>query len=545
VVKLSASPSGLHSALEVAEKKIGSFARNAGRKLADIGRIPGQVLSLPGAAVGGFLQPIQSLLSSIPLVGAAFAAVPLSGAAFLAFVKEGMGEIREIGKAADELGVSTEGMSTLLFAAGPASEAMVHGMRHLARELGEVREESAQVIGKFGALNQPVGAATKKFEALGLSGKDLAQMPLDQALEKVAQRAAGMGNYFDKVRLATGLFGNKLGTELLPLLDKLGQPGGMAALQAKGDQLGLIFGKGGLDEVRKAGAAMKEIDLIVTGFKRQLAIASAPFIAELAKGFTDLVHSAGGVRGIVIKVVEALGNAFVWLAEQIDEAIKQLRTLKETVSGSPGNFAKAVGGVLMLNPQMVGEGMQGLGGGGNIPEQQGLGLAGKAQALLDRALDALNGVGDGLKDVKEKANPAEEALAKFGDVAKAFDDADASTLDKFQAKIADLEKMGNVLDSLRGGKGAESHAIGLAKMLDELEASVGGPGHQLTGAALAGSQQALSDINKFNAQAGRQDAQTRIQNLLERAQQQRDQQLKWARETAEAVKNLKVANLGL
>jgi hypothetical protein len=71
------------------------------------------------------------------------------------------------------------------------------------------------------------------------------------------------------------------------------------------------------------------------------------------------------------------------------------------------------------------------------------------------------------------------------------------------------------------------------------------PAAQLPPAALQGTQQALSEVNRFNAQARGGDPQAQIKKVLEDANRQREQGLKLARDTAKALENLKQANLGL
>jgi hypothetical protein len=81
-IKLTADPTGLHSMLDQAEKKVGQFANSVSKLMTSPFRALQQVGGVAGGGIQGFLQPIQSLLTSIPFVGGALAAIPITGAGF-------------------------------------------------------------------------------------------------------------------------------------------------------------------------------------------------------------------------------------------------------------------------------------------------------------------------------------------------------------------------------------------------------------------------------------------------------------------------------
>src|SRR5882672_5931337 len=111
--------------------------------------------AIPGNAISKFLEPIKSILTSIPFVGGALAALPITGVGFIEFLKSGAEEILNIGREAKKLGIDVTAMSGLLLGAGDAGEALSHGFFHMERTIGSAAQGAKE--------------AKAIFEGLGLS----------------------------------------------------------------------------------------------------------------------------------------------------------------------------------------------------------------------------------------------------------------------------------------------------------------------------------------------------------------------------------------
>ena len=397
-IKLTANPTGLHSALDQAEKKVGQFAGNVSKLLLSPLTGLSKAASVPANAVKSFLAPIQSLLTSIPFIGGALAAVPLTGAGFTQWIKEGISEITAIGKEADKLGVNVKSLSALLAVAGSSGDALITGFGHLERQIN-----SASHGGRD---------AEAAFEALGLSGVQLAQMLPDDAFLAVAQAIRKIDSAYGRAAAAQDIFG-KAGLELLPLLGK-----NLKEATAWAERMGLTFDKGGLAEAKKAAAAMREIDAAVTGLKRQLAIASAPFITELVKWITQLIDKSGGIKTIVVKALDALVSALATVADGLRAVAVELGDAADAAKGPTwkGFFQK-------INPI-------------NLAVSAGVGMAG-IEPGTDHALK-LPEFGRALRETwaKARSNLTGDPLESFG-VAGMF--LPRSVLDKLGAGKTDYD----------------------------------------------------------------------------------------------------------
>jgi hypothetical protein len=387
-IKLSADPTGLHSALSVAEKKIGQFAGNASRLLLSPLTGVAKAAAVPTKAVESFLAPFQSLLTSLPLVGGALAAIPLTGAGFTAFIKEGISEITAIGAEADKLGVNVKSLSGLLAIAGGAGEALVHGFGHMERTISEASRGGKE--------------ASSVFEALGLSGEALAAMAPDQAFMAVAGAIKGMGSAYDRAAAAQDIFG-KAGLEILPLLEKDLRKGADWA-----DKMGISFDAGALALARDAAKAMRDIDAQITGLKRTLAIASAPFVEQIVKWFTQILDKSGGVKGAVVSMFDAMVKGLAPLLSGLTDMLNTLKEIHAT-----------------LEPMAAGSGARE--GGKSVAKFLGVGGPGPIFPNTHPDITPIGDLGEKLKDLWEKARknliggPKPVSTGLFGIPAAVFD----------------------------------------------------------------------------------------------------------------------------
>ena len=324
-IKLTANPTGLHSALDQAEKKVGQFAGNVSKLLLSPLTGLAKAASVPANAVKSFLAPIQSLLTSIPFIGGALAAIPLTGVGFTEFLKAGADEILAVGREARKFGIDVSSMSALLLAAGDAGEAFVHGLGHMERTISEAGRGSKEAIAIF--------------QALGLSAQELGSMAPDQAFRAVTDDIKGMGSAYDRAAALQAVFG-KAGIELMPMLQK-----DLDAVAESGKKTGQVFGEEGLQNVIRASKAVGEISKTVDGLKRTLAIASAPFIEALAKGFQSLIDKSGGLKELVIKALDVVVSGLAKFLDVLTMVLRQLEAVGDAIKdirSAPGRFADAI-----------------------------------------------------------------------------------------------------------------------------------------------------------------------------------------------------------
>jgi hypothetical protein len=233
--KLSLDPGGWISGIDKATQRLSSFTGGVGKAIAAPGNLLGSVLSAPLKAIGSFLGPIHSLLSSIPLIGAAFAAVPLTGAGFFSWIEKGMERIKAIGRQAETFGIQTQRMGALLTFAGGNSEVMTMMLSRLAKGLGAVAAGD--------------DSAARSIRQLGLDAEQIGQLPLDEAFLRVTAALHNLPTVAERAKAAVDIFSRAgASPEALSMLERiatryqsfegrhLGAGGGITADQVRNNE---------------------------------------------------------------------------------------------------------------------------------------------------------------------------------------------------------------------------------------------------------------------------------------------------------------------
>lgn len=247
-------------------------------------------------------------------------------------------KIDAVGKAAGRLGLSTQSLSALGFAAkmsGASVEQMTQSLTFMERNLAEAIKGA--------------GPAADTLNAIGLNARELAGMNADDAFTAIADAISKLPSAAQKTQAAMNLFGRS-GANLLPLMKDGAK--GVRELMADADRLGVTFTGAQSKMVQAANDALTRITAATDGIKTQFTIAVAPAIEVAANKMADWVASinAGGaagnkfsgamqtlgkVVGVVADVAHVVHIAFLKLEQGISFVFaKVARTIAVTVSGA-------------------------------------------------------------------------------------------------------------------------------------------------------------------------------------------------------------------
>lgn len=184
-----------------------------------------------------------------------------SGQALLGFAKQAFTAADAVGGAAERAGIAVESFSRLKFAAEQSDvemQSLTVGLRKFQVELSQAAEGG----------NSAAGA----FAQIGLSGKQLSSLGLEQQLAAVADAFKRIESPADRVRVATELFGRS-GSELVPLLRQGAD--GINRLTAEADRLGITLSGATAAGIEEADKAIKRLTATLQGY-------TAKFVGGLA-----------------------------------------------------------------------------------------------------------------------------------------------------------------------------------------------------------------------------------------------------------------------
>jgi hypothetical protein len=227
-------------------------------------------------------QSNRSLMSArgsfTALAGAARTFLPaLSAGLVIQQVRRVVSELDEIGKKADAIGLTTDALQelrTVAEEAGVSQEALDNSMMQFSRRLGEAR--------------QGLGQARYALDDLNLSADDLAQMPLDQALQTVAEEMTKVEDATARTALAQQLFGRS-GVPMLNLLRE--GAAGMEAMRQNARDLGIVIDE---DLIRKAEETENKLGLLSRVINADLSEALmnlAPLLVATANGIAAIART--------------------------------------------------------------------------------------------------------------------------------------------------------------------------------------------------------------------------------------------------------------
>jgi hypothetical protein len=198
------------------------------------------------------------------------------------------------------LGISTEQVgefSAIALASGGSADGMTRALERMAMGLQRAKEGT--------------GPAAAGFKALGLNAKELIGLPLQDVLDKIANKFAGMNDGLNKTAIAMAILGRG-GAEMIPVLDRGAQ--GMAELGQIAVRAGSAMDSGTVRVLTQMHEAIVELGLSLQGIGITMANAFGPSITAIVGALTDLVQwfnnslKAGGLFEDGLKLLAGVAD---------------------------------------------------------------------------------------------------------------------------------------------------------------------------------------------------------------------------------------------
>lgn len=237
-----------------------------------------------------------------------------------ALVKSSIDSADATGILAGKLGVTTEALSRLQYAAklsDVSQGALESSLRKLATTLVSATD--------------PASKAAKALGAIGLSASELLNIPADQQIARIGDALSRVENTSTRAALAQQIFG-KSGQALLPLLAE-----GEAGIRALGDEaerLGVVISTKTAesamafnDNLDRLGSAVEGLGLAVAEKILPQMDALVLKIIELAqqedtaKGIAAFISGIGTALTTTAQIIATTGNVFQYLGEEIAAAV--------------------------------------------------------------------------------------------------------------------------------------------------------------------------------------------------------------------------------
>jgi len=254
-------------------------------------------------------KKFSSLADTAKKLGAAIT-VALGAKEFIGHILETAEAFDALGKEAAKVGVGVEALQKLRYAA----ELSDLPMETLDKALTKLS------VG-ISNLDDPTNATAQALRALGVAAGTTA----DSALEKIADRFEKMPDGVAKTNLAVELFGERIGTQLIPFLN-----GGSAAIKQAAEELERFGGIIGADVIAQAEKFNDNLTKLKTASEagsKQFVSGMLPALERITTAFVGLVSkseafkSFGAGVGAVLKEVVIQGALFAQVIRTIGSDI--------------------------------------------------------------------------------------------------------------------------------------------------------------------------------------------------------------------------------
>lgn len=188
-------------------------------------------------------------------------------------------------KLADRLGMSTEALYGLQFQAdqsGVSSETLSKSLDKMNKTVGDAVTKG--------------GAAADSFERMGLSAQELAKLPADQQLAKIADSISKMDSASKQAAAANDIFGRS-GHEMLSMLRD--GSAGIEEARRKAEAYGVTLSRVDAAKVEAANDAWDESQQVLTGIANRITVKLAPIVESVMKLFNEAALDTKGFGDVV------------------------------------------------------------------------------------------------------------------------------------------------------------------------------------------------------------------------------------------------------
>lgn len=251
----------------------------------------------------------------------------------------------EINKVAQQIGISTDAVQELKYAADATNvswESMTVGLKFLSKNAAEGAEASARISEALGGVEMRNANGQLKTA--------------DELLESFADKIVSIKDPIEQVKVAMHGMHGQSGVEKMPLL-KLGGEG-IRRLRAEARDLGSVLSKDTIVASDRFNRSLQKLKYALMGVRNEM---GTPFIDDFSDGMdwaTDRVRESREFFQGLAKDIRDLGQRFKRLIEVGKHAFEVIR--KFATDNKLDQIAGAVHWVEMLEAAFIGIGVVGV-----------------------------------------------------------------------------------------------------------------------------------------------------------------------------------------
>jgi hypothetical protein len=246
---------------------------------------------------------LRTLSAQAAKIGVAFSAGAATAAAGIALiVRSQSAAIDSQAKLAQRLNTTYESLANL----GRAGELAGVGM-------SQIETASRQLDLNLGKAIQGTKAQSEAFERLGLSARQIADLPLDKRLAVINQALRDNVSAAERSAVAADIFGAKNAAAIQAL-----NPETIAEAARQVEIFGLSLSDVDAAKVEMANDAMSTFGLLTDGIGKQLTVELAPVLNKIGQEFLRSAEEAGGLGTVVQDTVRRSVDGLAFVVDAAD-----------------------------------------------------------------------------------------------------------------------------------------------------------------------------------------------------------------------------------
>lgn len=326
----------------------------------------------------------------------------------------------EINKVAQQIGISTDAVQELKYAADATNvswESMTVGLKFLSKNAAEGAEASIRISEALGGVEMRNANGQLKTA--------------DELLEAFADKIAAIKDPIEQVKVAMHGMHGQSGVEKMPLL-RLGGAG-IRKLREEARDLGIVLNKETIAASDRFWKSLNKLKFAIMGVRNEV---GAPFIDDFTEGLDELSHMVRGTRvwfQELAKTIRDLGQRFGRVIEVGKHAFEVIR--KFATDNKLDQLASAVHWVELLEAAMVGIAVVGVASAASVAAGW---LLAAAPFLLIATL-----IGLIVDDIAHFITGGESVLGLAEKWSRAFNPEDSNLIKFFKAALALLFDLGD------------------------------------------------------------------------------------------------------
>lgn len=283
--------------------------------------------------VAAFDSSATSIKQKLQLIGVGVAAMGVAVVTgFAALAKSALNAADEMGDTAQKVGLTTESMSELAYAAkmnGAPLEQLKSGLLKLNQSMVAAQDDTTKQAAAFKYLGVNVKDASGKLKSS------------DAVFKEIAQAVSQLPDGVNKSAVAMDIFG-KSGAELIPMLNS-GQEG-LKGLAEEAAKLGVVFSQDLAEAAGQFNDSLDKLGTAGTGVGAIIAKEMLPVLNNLIGGLTGVIGQGDGIRqfgegvGIVFKFIVKAAAAVVFSIQTVGKVLGAIAAAAVAIFS--GDFSK-------------------------------------------------------------------------------------------------------------------------------------------------------------------------------------------------------------